>query len=233
MLVPINQKDMVEEAVFLLAKHGVRGRSAAMEARRRAQESLAKATFSDYMSKESQLAAQKAKYWIEKLPKLTQSEGSSIIMADGFTLWPMDHTLFLRFLAAMFLERGEPMPDGLRLWAIIELKSPHPQPRSPGPRLDQRKNVFRDAAILGTINTITSKYGVNPTRSREPGAVISACQVVAEALGQLRVNVSELGVERIWNSRPGSKTKPFPALDGIDSDKLFTWGMDPRYTKRR
>jgi len=233
MLVPINQKDMIEEAMFLLAKYGVRGRNAAMEARRHAQESLAKTAFSDYMNKKSQLVAQGERYWIESLPKLTQSEADFIIMDDGFTLWPMDENLFLRLVAAKFIEHDEPMPDILRRWLIAELKTAHAQQRN-APSPCERANVFRDAAILGAVKTISAKYEIAPTRNRNSNAApTSACQIVAEALGQLRVNVSELAVEKIWNNRPFPKMEPFFTLDGIDIGKVSTWGRNPRHTKRR
>jgi hypothetical protein len=243
----VTRKEMVEEAAFLLSKYGVRERNAAMDARRRAQEELAKTAFVNYMGTNSELGAQwegvaqweaVARWeddWLSCLENFSSHplEFRYFMHYDDFTLWPLDECLFLRFLAANFIEHDEPMPDRLRLWIITELKSPHanPRSRSGAPRHGERKNTFRDAAILGTVNAISLKYKINPTRNRESNAdSVSASQVVAEALGHLRVNVNALAIEKIWNNRPLRKMD-WPPTEH-DSLTLGSWGRNPR-TKRR
>jgi hypothetical protein len=49
------------------------------------------------------------------------------------------------------------------------------------------------------VETIAREFGLKPTRNKASrGAHVSACSIVAEVLADLKINLSEDGVEHAW-----------------------------------
>lgn len=106
-------------------------------------------------------------------------------------------------LSARFVERGDPLPDALRLWAIEALKGK----KAPSTPRNQRKGIKNEdwwhkfyvwSAVLDLV-----ELGMRPTRNAasEP---VSACDAVASAMRELGLNpMSYSGVYEVWNTYQG------------------------------
>jgi hypothetical protein len=125
----------------------------------------------------------------------------------GFSVWLRDAISFarggkmpeadeaLRRLAAEFLKRGETMPKALQDYIVEVLCAP----LSPSKFVTLRGGrALRDLNIASTVQEIAREFGLRPTRNRASRAHASACSIVAEVLADLKINLSEAGVEHAW-----------------------------------
>jgi hypothetical protein len=125
----------------------------------------------------------------------------------GFSVWLQDAIRFarggkmpeadeaLRRLAAEFLKRGETMPKALQDYIVEVLCAPLPPSKFTTLR---RGRTSRDHSIASTVETIAREFGLRPTRNSASRAHVSACSIVAEVLADLKINLSEAGVEHAW-----------------------------------
>ena len=125
----------------------------------------------------------------------------------GFSVWLRDAIMFarggkmpeadeaLRRLAAEFLKRGETMPKALQDYIVEVLCAPLPPSKFTTLRGGR---TSRDLSIATTVGEIAREFGVKPTRNRASRAPVSACSIVAEVLADLKINLSEAGVEHAW-----------------------------------
>jgi len=103
-------------------------------------------------------------------------------------------------LSARFVEKGEPMPDALRLWAVEALKGKQapPMPRN------QRKGIknedwWHKFYVWSAVSDLV-ELGMKPTRNAasEP---CSACDAVAAAMREKGLNpMSYSGVYEVWKT---------------------------------
>ena len=125
----------------------------------------------------------------------------------GFSVWLRDAIMFarggkmpeadeaLRRLAAEFLKRGETMPKALQDYIVEVLCAP----LAPSKFTTLRGGrTSRDFSIAATVEKIAQEFGLRPTRNRASHAHVSACSIVAEVLADLKINLSEDGVEHVW-----------------------------------
>jgi hypothetical protein len=78
-------------------------------------------------------------------------------------------------------------------------------------------NVARDFWIVQVLARLVVMYGVPLTRSRRRAVRprrLSACAIVAQALGEVGIKLDEAGVEAVW-----SKRRPYPQLSASEIDK--------------
>ena len=125
----------------------------------------------------------------------------------GFSVWLRDAIMFarggkmpeadeaLRRLAAEFLKRGETMPKALQDYIVEVLCAPLPPSKFVTLRGGR---ALRDLNIASTVEKIAQEFGLRPTRNRASHAHVSACSIVAEVLADLKINLSEDGVEHAW-----------------------------------
>ena len=125
----------------------------------------------------------------------------------GFSVWLRDAIMFarggkmpeadeaLRRLAAEFLKRGETMPKALQDYIVEVLCAPLPPSKFVTLRGGR---AVRDLSIASTVEAIAREFGLKPTRNRASRAHASACSIVAEVLAELKINLSEDGVENAW-----------------------------------
>jgi hypothetical protein len=125
----------------------------------------------------------------------------------GFSQWLRDAMGFarggkmpeadeaLRRLAAEFLKRGETIPKALQDYIVEVLCAPLPPSKFVTLRGGR---AVRDLSIASTVETIAREFGLKPTRNRASRAHVSACSIVAEVLAELKINLSEDGVENAW-----------------------------------
>jgi hypothetical protein len=125
----------------------------------------------------------------------------------GFSVWLRDAIMFarggkmpeadeaLRRLAAEFLKRGKTMPKALQDYIVEVLCAPLPPSKFVTLRGGRES---RDLSIASTVGAIEREFGLKPTRNRASRAQASACSIVAEVLADLKINLSENGVEHAW-----------------------------------
>jgi hypothetical protein len=91
------------------------------------------------------------------------------------------------------------------------------KPAAPRARKGRPSNVDRDYWIVKVLARLVAMYNVPLTRSRRPAVRprpgLSACAIVAQALGGLGIKLNEAGVEAVW-----SKRRPQLTPREIDSD---------------
>ena len=124
----------------------------------------------------------------------------------GFSVWLRDAIMFarggkmpeadeaLRRLAAEFLKRGETMPKALQDYIVEVLCTPLLPSKFTTLRGGR---ASRDLSIAATVEEIAREFGLKPTRNASR-AQVSACSIVAEVLADLKINLSEAGVEHAW-----------------------------------
>ena len=111
-----------------------------------------------------------------------------------------DADLALREVAAEMLDRGQLPPTLLRAYAQEALLQPpvtYPQGRNIG------DTWSRDLTIAGLVGTASRSWNLPITRShhsKNPHR-LSACYLVAKALGRHGINVSERRVEKIFHAQ--------------------------------
>jgi len=105
----------------------------------------------------------------------------------------------LRLVAADFIERDIPLPPPLRSYIVDVLRQPIP----PSHYITRRRGrTLRDGLIRDALASVTFYYPrLKPTRNRVQrtnGTVHSVCSIVSEVLGELKINLSEDAVEKLW-----------------------------------
>jgi hypothetical protein len=101
--------------------------------------------------------------------------------------------------------------------------------KAPGAKKGRPSNDNRDYWIVLVLARLVAMYNVPLTRSRRqavgPRSGLSACAIVAQALGELGIKLNESGVEAVW-----SKRRPQRSASEIDGDSPLprTIAMDPR-----
>jgi hypothetical protein len=88
-----------------------------------------------------------------------------------------------------------PSPWPGLIFELLHLNPP-PAARKRGRNVDRERNHFIIVAIKLTV-----RRGFPATRNRAAKNSTSACSIVAKALSQLGVNLTERSVERIWERR--------------------------------
>lgn len=100
----------------------------------------------------------------------------------------------LREEAAQLIEAGEPLPRELACYVGEFLRNPYIPKRNVVPR-DQTRDLYISMAVWQVMD----RTGWRATRGRaRTSKSVSACQVVAAALEQLKIPVSEDSVDGIW-----------------------------------
>ena len=185
----------------LLAHFGLVGMAAAAEAHRRSQELFAELVFVAFQFLEKENTAQGVT-WLNKFR-----------WAD----FGVDN-VGRRLLTAKFLERSVPLPECLRQWLVDDLRAlaNHDLRRPKLYRITMPK-LYRDDHIWGAVEIIHKFFHIAPTRNyarrQHPNAAHSACSIVAQALSDNGVNLTEDAVEKIWRARrlaPAPKLPRFP-----------------------
>lgn len=106
----------------------------------------------------------------------------------------------LRAIAVSLIESGEPLPESLRGWAVEAINSGATKQRTtPGPK--PAKHADRNGLIFTAAQEICRTYGFKMTRNRESMSRDTACSIVAKALEQVGLAMSEVNVEKIVEKR--------------------------------
>jgi hypothetical protein len=136
-------------------------------------------------------------------------------------------------IRARKLVRWIEFPTGLRVAGGIEqfrsylLRLLDEKRRAPGK--GRPSNKHRDHRIVQVLARLVVMYNVPLTRSRRravrPRPGLSACAIVAQALGELGIKLNEAGVEAVW-----SKRRPQLTPREIDEHSRLprTIELDPR-----
>jgi hypothetical protein len=94
--------------------------------------------------------------------------------------------------------------------------------KAPPPRRGRRANTVRDLCIARVVARVV-EHGIDATRNETTKLYPSACSIVAEILGSLRVNLTERAVEEVWSRM----------RDRVSADDLpRTIRLDPAYRAR-
>lgn len=113
--------------------------------------------------------------------------------------------LALRELISEFANRSEPMPVILQNYNIEILAPGYRRKAARGPK--KASFMRRDMMITAIVWKVTQRFNLRPTgRSKRSR---SACSIVAEALGEAHINLSDKAVEAIWHSY-GPQNMPWP-----------------------
>jgi hypothetical protein len=97
---------------------------------------------------------------------------------------------------------GHMLPDDAREYLLRLLSE---KPAKPPRRGRPAAKSSRDFWIAQTVGRLVEKHGVAPTRNRASAdkdeRPTTACGIIARALRELGVNLSETAVETIWSRR--------------------------------
>jgi hypothetical protein len=108
---------------------------------------------------------------------------------------------FLRPFADLLIADHQPLPPSLSEY--VKLPRIEPARKSRGPNVRHRQ--WRDLSIVECVESVAREFDLKPTRNAaardKSGAPQSACSIVAWALDMLKVNMTEVAVEKIWGSR--------------------------------
>jgi hypothetical protein len=90
-------------------------------------------------------------------------------------------------------------------------------PATPLTTIGRPSNPGRDAAIVAVLARLVVKYEIPLMCSRRgPHRRLSACAIVAQALGEIGIHLNEAGVEAVW-----SKRRPQLSPHEIDARSLL------------
>ena len=109
----------------------------------------------------------------------------------------MLRTAARRHLKRLSQKPGFPIPPQLLSFIDSELKQKRPAPRKRGG--DKKTYFDRDSYIIEMVAWVSRK-GLSPTINSATDD-ISACAVVAKALGRLGVQATESSIAAIWGQR--------------------------------
>jgi len=105
-------------------------------------------------------------------------------------------------LAAVLLERGDPLPEPLGTFIAEYLRNPI----KPKPRERYRELVVRAELIGLSIMTITHDWGFRATRNIEATERASAASIVRQALKKgAGVSLGEKAINKIWETSHGAR----------------------------
>ena len=108
-------------------------------------------------------------------------------------------------LAARFLERGDSLPEHLRLWAIEALKGKQAPPMPRNQRRGVRNEDWWHKFYVWQAVFELVELGVNPTRNAASDR-LSACDAVASVMKEFGLSpMSYSGVYEVWNAYQGMK----------------------------
>lgn len=110
-----------------------------------------------------------------------------------------DARLVLRDLILETRARRQQMPVDLENYEM-ELVHGEMGHQPPGPK--QKNKILRNTYICVTVAAVVDRFGLAPT-GRSPHRR-SACVIVAEALGEVGINMAPKRVEAIWQKHCGS-----------------------------
>jgi hypothetical protein len=101
---------------------------------------------------------------------------------------------YLLAVAAALINNNYSLPDPLKEFVIEFLRNPEaPQP-GPG----RKRNFRRDDFIAWTVAMICMKWEFSPTRN-DATRDASAISIVKRALEEVRVNLTEAAISKIWD----------------------------------
>jgi hypothetical protein len=132
---------------------------------------------------------------------------ATVVPLAGLAVMMTEDVECLLLLAANFIEQGKPLPKPLRELVVRSLRRPRP-PLSV--TISRRGRDARDRAIAYAVREIVRETGLKPTRNRTrrmKGAFPSACSIVADTLGNRKINLSEDAVEKIWGEYSKRRAK--------------------------
>jgi hypothetical protein len=152
---------------------------------------------------------------IGNVPPRGASEHSRRLIRDHYDIlisfimdgWHHGRELLCNY-ARYLMEKGEPLPERLAEFLIWGTRD-GAKARRQGCRRTVRAydNVDRDQIIANAVRRIVDITGCRASRNAAPkknGRNESGCSIVANALGLVGVNMSELGVEKIWFETKGA-----------------------------
>jgi hypothetical protein len=99
-------------------------------------------------------------------------------------------------MAVNLLDRGEKLPDPLRIYVVLALRS-YALTLSKKHGRKKETNFARDFFVARAISELR-QFGYNPTRNREEKQRESCCSIVVKVLSEGGLNLSEAAVEKIW-----------------------------------
>jgi hypothetical protein len=99
-------------------------------------------------------------------------------------------------IAVDLLDKGEKLPDPLRIYVVIALRS-YALMLSKKRGRKKETNFGRDFFIARAISEL-QQFKYKPTRNREEKQRESCCSIVVKVLADGGLNLSETAVEKIW-----------------------------------
>jgi hypothetical protein len=162
-------------------------------------------TLDGLIEKERESTQSMAAYWWER--RETPMFEAFVPQICGLAVLMTEEVEFFLLLAANFIEHGEPLPMLLRELVVRSLRRPRP-PLSV--TISRGGRDARDRAIAYAVQEIVRETGLKPTRNRTrrmKGAFPSACSIVADTLGNRKINLSEDAVEKIWGEYSKRRAK--------------------------
>jgi hypothetical protein len=110
----------------------------------------------------------------------------------------------LREAAARLIVEGKPLPPTLRYYVVEEVlrrATSTVARRKTGPNRDI--NTARDVTIGTAVSRVVEHHGFPQTRNkatRDKAGRDSACSIVADALEEVGIHMSEDAVEKVWHN---------------------------------
>lgn len=101
--------------------------------------------------------------------------------------------------ASLLIAQGFSLPDPLRRFAcdVLTSQRSHPRPTSESIGME-----LRNGLLVELIERLSRTYGMRPTRNDATAGKLSACDIVAQAMAELRVGPSSYSsIKKIWITR--------------------------------
>lgn len=150
------------------------------------------------------------------LPPEGASEGYHRVIRKHYDLivlaamdgWNRGRDILCNCADAM-LANGEPLPQWLVDFLIWGTRDGTKARREGSKRISRAfETMDRDESIAHAVREIINLTGLKPTRTQHKKPrnerKESACSIIAQALCSVGVNMSELGVEKIWSDTKGA-----------------------------
>ena len=108
-------------------------------------------------------------------------------------------------IAFQHIWRQRRLPPHLTTYLMVMLRRRfEAQPKRGRGRYSPHQNITRDFVIVDVVSKL-QEFGYHPTRARashgSEDKEESGCSIVAKALAQLGIHISETGVEEVWSKR--------------------------------
>jgi hypothetical protein len=157
----------------------------------------------DYIKGEREKSVEIAKKVKEEIEKPTVGNLPLSNRGHWFNDWfnattSLQSYELLRLTAAEFIERGDPLPHGLREYILDILRQPLPPPSDVAGRGGRN---WRDRVISDVLFYVALHTRLNPTRNHTQRAktIQSVCSIVSEVLrDDFKLNLSEDSIEKLW-----------------------------------